>query len=458
MKKLFVFLLTAAILLCCGACSAQNSGEYPVKLANYTFTEKPDSIVCLSDSVADILIACGYSDRITARSDECNQPEISAAPTVGSKNRPNSQKIVDVNPDVVFADKTLDSEVKTRLEESKVRVLTMMPAENGDELTMLYENICALTDGNKSGRENGAEKSKSILLTMDDLQRIIPESQMVVTACYLYNLDGAAASDSSFDGKLLSYANATNVCAAKGTPEENLDKIKLSNPDYIFCAAGMKDKLPDDSHFKNLKAVKNGRVFEIDSLLVQRQGNSLTEVLSFIIENMYPDLTSPQQSKPENSEEASKPEASKPESSEEASKPENSKPESSEEASKPENSKPESSEEASKPENSKPESSEKASKPENSKSESSKVEADDSLEIYDGLEYGYGESGNDVEKIQNRLMELGFFDTEPTGYYGDLSQEAFRAFEKANQLEEDGYASTEDLRLLFSANVKPAQT
>ena len=447
MKKLIVFLLTAVILLGCTACTGRNNGEYPVKIANYTFAEKPDSIVCLNDSVADILIACGYSDRITARSDECSQPEISAAPSVGSKNRPNSQRILDVEPDVVFADKTLEEDVRSRLEESNVSVLTMMPAEDGDELTLLYENICALTDGNKSGRENGAEKSKSILLTMDDLQRIIPESDIVVTACYLYNLDGAAASDSSFDGKLLSYANATNVCAAKASPEENLEKIKLSNPDYIFCAAGLKDKLPDDANFKNLKAVKNGKVFEIDSLLIQRQGNSLTEVLSFMIENMYPDLTKPQQpAKPESSGDASKPESSKSESSDDASKPESSKPESSDNASKPESSKPESS---------KPESSEESSKPESSE-ESSKVEADDSLDIYDGLEYGYGESGSDVEKIQNRLMALGYFDAEPTGYYGDFSEEAFRDFESANGLEIDGYASTEDLRLLFSADVKPA--
>ncbi len=456
MKKIIVCLLAVAAIMACSSCRTQDNGEYPVKLANYVFSEKPDSIVCLNDSVADILIACGYSDRITARSDECTQPEISSAPTVGPKNKPNSQKILDVNPDVVFSDKTLDSDIKERLEQGSVNVLTMMPADSSDELTKLYESICAVADGNKTGRENGAEKSKSILLTMDDLQRIIPESQIVITGCYLYNLEGSAADDTTFSGKLLGYANAANVCASRTTPEENIAKIKLSDPDYIFCAAGLKNKLPDDSNYKDLKAVKNGHVYEIDSLLFQRQGNSLTEVLSFMIENMYPELTAPPQaSRTESSQQASQQE-SKPESSQQASQQE-SKPESSQQASQQE-SKPESSQQASQQE-SKPESSQQASqqesKPESSQ-QTSKVSADNSLEIYDGLAYGYGEQGSDVEKIQTRLRELGYFDAEITGYYGDLSQEAVRLFEQNNNLDADGYASTEDLKLLFSANVKPA--
>lgn len=456
MKKIIVFLLTAAVMICCCACSSQNGGEYPVKIANYTFYEKPDSIVCLNDSVADILIACGYSERISARSDECTQPEISGVPSVGPKNKPNSKKILEASPDVVFADKTLDSDVKQSLEENHTNVLTMVSAENGDELTKLYESICAVADGNKSGRENGAEKSKSILLTMDDLQRIIPESEIVVTACYLYNLDGEAANDSTMSGKLFSYANATNVCAARSTPEENISKLKLSNPDFIFCARGLKDKLPDDSNYKELKAVKTGKVFEIDSLLIQRQGNSLTEVLSFMIENMYPDITedrdTSQASKVSEASEESKPEsseASKPESSAQESK-EESKEESKQESSK--ESKPESSEESSK------ESSDDSTAESSTESsvQASKIEADDSLEIYDGLAYGFGEEGSDVEKIQIRLQYLGYFDDNPTGYFGEVSQDAVRKFEKENGLEEDGYLSTEELRLMFSSDVKPA--
>ena len=448
MKKIYSIFLAAFIILGCTACSSNSSGEYPVKLAGYTINEKPDSIVCLSDSVADILIACGYSDRISARSDECTQSEISGIPSVGSKDKPNSQKIFDVNPDIVFADKTIDSDTKDKIENGGVSVLTMVPAENGEELTRLYENICAVADGNISGREKGSEKSNSILLTMSDLQRIVPESDIVVTACYIYDLNGNAATEKTLSGKLLSYAGLTNVCAISNTSDEGLNKIKLSNPDFIFCAQGLKEKISDDSNFKNLKAIRNKNVYEIDSLLIERQGNSLTEVISFMIETVYPELSNTkkssdvQQSNGSSNIEASNTESSQ--QSEETSSIENS--QQSEETSSTENS--QQSEETSSTENSQQSS--------ESSTEASKVSADNSLEITENLAYGLGEQGSDITKIQQRLKDLGYFDDDPTGYFGELSSDAFKAFEKANNLEEDGYASTDDLKLLFSENVKPS--
>ena len=60
-----------------------------------------------------------------------------------------------------------------------------------------------------------------------------------------------------------------------------------------------------------------------------------------------------------------------------------------------------------------------------------------------------------MQSLGLRLQSLGFFEDEPTGYYGEVSMEAVRSFERENGLEADGYLSTEDLILLFSAEVKP---
>ena len=138
--------------------------------------------------------------------------------------------------------------------------------------------------------------------------------------------------------------------------------------------------------------------------MMKRQGNSLTQVLSFMIESMYPSLTK----------------TSVPESS--------------------------------------AESSDTASGSENSEESSiqPQVSADDSLTITEGMSYGYGQQGDDIFKIQQRLKDLGYFNDDPTGYFGEQSVNSFIAFETANGLPADGTASAEDLRLLFSGDVKPA--
>lgn len=60
-----------------------------------------------------------------------------------------------------------------------------------------------------------------------------------------------------------------------------------------------------------------------------------------------------------------------------------------------------------------------------------------------------GSSGEEVKKIQNRLTELGFYTGEIDGNFGDGTEEAYRAFQKAAGLVVDGIAGS-DREVLYS--------
>ena len=428
MKRIISVVMSAVLALGVAGCSYMSpDAEYPVKIAGYTFDEKPESIVCLDDSVADILIACGYAELIKARSDECTQEEIEDIKTVGSEKKPDVNKIISANPDVVFVNKTLSGDVRNKLEEENINVLTMVKAKNNEDLSVLYESICAVAGGDKSGRKKGSEKANSVVTTMGDLQRIIPESEFLMTACYLYDTEGDVVYDDTFGANLFKYANAVNICGHEDG--DVIQKITLSDPKYIFCDTGVKEQLEKDDIFKNLSAVKEGNVTEIPKNIFERQGNSITQVLSEMIEIMYPALSGG------NSEEPSE----KAESSEESSAIE------------------ESSEESSAIE----ESSEESSEIEESSEESSEtsvivVVADDSLNITQGMRYRVGEEDNNVKIIQQRLKDLGYFKGEVTGYYGEKTAKAVSDYEVTNRIDPDGNLSTPELYLLFSNEVLPA--
>ncbi len=396
--KLPAFLIAAVMLLSLCACSGGDS-EYPVKIASYTISEKPDSVVCLSDSAADIIIACGYSSVITMRSDECTQEELEGITSAGSKSDPDTSKIIEENPDVVFADKTISDEAFDELEENGIVVLRMVSASTNDELKLLYKSISAVLGGDVSGRENGESRAEAIITTMNDLQRLIPDSDTVITACYFYDADGNAASDSTFCGNLFSYANVVNVCTSDDY-EEAFDIIELSDPQYIFCDTGVKEQILADDRYADFSAVKSGNIYEIDSLEFERQGNSITEVLSYIIGVIYPELSD------SSSDESSEQESSEEESSE----------------------------------------------------ESSEASVYTSFEITEDMVYGYGDSDDNITEIQQRLVELGFMDDDPTGYFGEVTLAAVEAFEEANGLDVDGELSYDDLILLFSSDAESAQS
>ncbi len=62
----------------------------------------------------------------------------------------------------------------------------------------------------------------------------------------------------------------------------------------------------------------------------------------------------------------------------------------------------------------------------------------------------YGDSGDDVTTLQNRLIELGYLTGTADGQFGVATKTALVAFQKANSLVRDGVAGTNTQSVLFS--------
>ena len=403
-KKIVALALVAGMVLSATACNSSRSEEYPVKLANITISKAPDRVIVLSDSIADILVSCGFIKKIEGRSDECTQEEISGVKTVGSKLKPDLEKISALSPDVIFADSDMPKEQLTKLNESGFTVITFVPATSMSGISDLFGNVGAVMAGETTGREIGEERAETLSVTMDDLQRLIPESKVLVTACYLYDEKGTSLKDDTPSGKLFEYLNAVNVCKAGVADDEAFNALKLANPQYIFCDIGVKDKIMKSELFKDFSAVKNKQVYELSSELFSRQGNSLVEALTDMIEIMYPSVSiNPED--PTKRTESSKAETSKAETS---------------------------------------------------KATTSKVKADTSLKITKDMFFEFGDIKDDIKKVQNRLEALGYFNEEKSGYYGEVTQKAVKAFQKANKLTQSGNCDYKTLTLMFSAKAKAA--
>ncbi len=63
--------------------------------------------------------------------------------------------------------------------------------------------------------------------------------------------------------------------------------------------------------------------------------------------------------------------------------------------------------------------------------------------------------GNDIYDMQERLRELGYFDADPTGYYGSITMNAVQMFQENNGLNVDGKAGQKTRSVLFSDGAKP---
>ncbi len=69
--------------------------------------------------------------------------------------------------------------------------------------------------------------------------------------------------------------------------------------------------------------------------------------------------------------------------------------------------------------------------------------------------YSQGVTHSSVADIQERLMDLGFMDyAEPTMYYGSITMEAVKMFQRQHGLKEDGIIGPQTKELLFSDEAK----
>lgn len=60
----------------------------------------------------------------------------------------------------------------------------------------------------------------------------------------------------------------------------------------------------------------------------------------------------------------------------------------------------------------------------------------------------YGSRGEEVKAIQQSLKDRGLFNEDVTGYYGSVTQEAVRKFQKQKGLQVDGIAGPQTLKAL----------
>lgn len=84
-------------------------------------------------------------------------------------------------------------------------------------------------------------------------------------------------------------------------------------------------------------------------------------------------------------------------------------------------------------------------------------ELQESLFSEDAIPYEMklGDSGTDVESMQSRLNELGYYESKINGYFGTATEDALKAFQTKNKLGADGIFSVADRDLLYSPDARP---
>jgi ABC-type Fe3+-hydroxamate transport system substrate-binding protein len=299
-RMMAVFLcavLTVLLFAGCGQPNDISSGagaqDYPVTIGTVRLNSEPKGVAVLSVNLADVVLALDYEIVLKAKSAECTQSDLSVLPNVTADD---AAKIKSLGVNLVLTDKDLSEAQKTALNQKGITVLKIQQATEREDLDRLYSQVGAALKGAKTGYEHGIKISQSIFLTIDDVTRVIPDSNTPITAVYLYDLDGGAATGDMLQGKLLEAAGLVNAADDGTKGKFGIEELLRANPQYIFCPTGLKAKMALSAEYAKLTAVKEKRVFEMDPAGMRWQGREMIDAVTFMAGTVYPDLTKDTQS------------------------------------------------------------------------------------------------------------------------------------------------------------------
>jgi iron complex transport system substrate-binding protein len=234
-------------------------------------------IVSLVPSVTETVAALGATDRLVARTRYDLDPALSHLPSLGGGLDPSLEGIVDLRPDLVVAWNARDDRILVpRLRAAGIPVY----AAEIQDTTAIFGTLDRL--GRLLGVEARADSvARALRDTLAAVAADVPPG-VRPRALYLIAEDPPrTAGPSTFIGQALGIAGADPAFPdlAEDWPTISLEAVVERDPDVIVLPVGAdlprREALSRRAGWRDLPAVRDGRIVEIQADLLARPGPAL---------------------------------------------------------------------------------------------------------------------------------------------------------------------------------------
>lgn len=277
--------------------SGDRTTEYPLTITDglgneITFEQEPKRVISLAPANTEILFALGAGDRVKGRTDYCSYPEeASEVESIGTYSEPNTELIISMEPDVVFATDYVDDSIREQVESTGAKIV-VYAAANVDAVLDTILQMGLILNLN----ENAAELTDSMRADLEEVQQIVAsneeEKSVFVDLGSFYSVGpGSLLYD------MLDRIGVTNITADTDTayPQLSVESIIEKNPDIYISLYSPPDELKQTAGLDELDCIKNDNIIFFEALseegdIIQRPSPRVVEGIRFLAEKIYPDL------------------------------------------------------------------------------------------------------------------------------------------------------------------------
>lgn len=294
MKKYSIIILSILVLILgfTGCSNSQNEAQVNSNMAVSTvdlegnkveLKEKPKRIVSLSPTNTELVFSVGAEASLVGVTTYCDFPEAAKEiEKIGDFSGANLEKIVELKPDVVLAGSSTKEDVRTGLEALGIPVI-YTEASSIEDIYKSIELIGQIT-GNEKNSEQVVSKMKTDIA---NIQAKIGSKAPVPVFYVVWRDPFKTAGKNTFIDEAITLAGGTNVAGdVDGWADYSREMLIEKNPYGVIASqhfapeAQTVESLSNDELFKDLEAVKEGRVYiMMDDSKISRGGPRIVEAI-----------------------------------------------------------------------------------------------------------------------------------------------------------------------------------
>lgn len=260
-----------------------------------TLPAPPQRIVSIAPGFTETIFALGEGDRLVGRCDFCYYPEEALeVPSVGGMTTPSIEAIVSLAPELVLAVRGIPPDVTDSLRGAGLTLIALDP-QTVDGLIASVRTIGEILGAEERAQmlaEEMAVRRDAVAARAEEVFATRPRPSVL----FLVGLDPVfAAGPASFVDDMIRVAGGTNVVAEAGGnpgpwPQLSLEAIIDLDPDIIVGALEghgeaqerLLEVLRERNGWRELTAVREGRVYPVDPDLTVRTGPRIMDGLELL--------------------------------------------------------------------------------------------------------------------------------------------------------------------------------
>ncbi|MEI6131651.1 MAG: ABC transporter substrate-binding protein [Bacillota bacterium] len=280
-----------------GAPTESEKVTYPLSLKDafgkvVDLKTEPARIVSLSPTTTEIVFALGAGAKLVGRTDYCDFPATAkTVPSVGEVVNPNVETIVSMKPDVIFASSMTKADIISKLRQLKF-VVYMEDDLKGIEGAYQSINDLGQILNAKGTSDQVVTSMKNHLLYIKGKLRNLKTRPSVYYVVGFGQYGDWTPGKGTFIDEAINLAGGTNSGAAAVNWKFSLEQLIKNNPKIILCQVNpdLKSSFVKADKYKDLPAVKAGKVYSIDNNKLDRAGPRIIDGIDELSRLIQPSL------------------------------------------------------------------------------------------------------------------------------------------------------------------------